>query len=158
MKTIKITKGGYPEAKMKTTEIAKDGYQWLLLDFPDDATYLCVDLDVFALAWANRNTNGFVFARCFDSDPSSMDIDSDPSSMDRPRLTVLKTGNGKILHKGKDITAMIGAYVDPVTWGCHFVDRQMISQDYLREAEDHLHGQIILKQDVPSGCGGDCSL
>ncbi len=104
MKTIKITKDGYPEAKMKTTEIAKGGCQLLLFDFPDDATYLCVDLDVFALAWANRNTNGFVFARCFDSCPSSMD---------RPRLTVLKTGNGKILHKGKDITAMIGAYVDP---------------------------------------------
>ncbi len=26
--------------------------------------------------------------------------------------------------------------------------------DYLREAEDYLHSQIILKQDVPNGCGG----
>lgn len=108
----------------------------------NDDVLLCVDLDIFALAWANRNTDGFVFARCYNGYPSSVNI---------PRLTVLKTGNGKILHMGQDITAMIGAYVDPVTWGRYFVDMRMVSQDFLKEAKDRLHSQILIPKEVSYG-------
>lgn len=99
----------------------------------NDNLHLIVDIEPFAVAWANRNGSGLVPARKLDMRYSDYE----------PELTFLKIDNGKITCEGHDVTALVGAVVDPITWGNYFVDMRMIDSDLLHSIKEFLQNNTI---------------